>query len=123
MTHKTIRQLMFLSILLAVCVGPAAAHDTGMPHTHDPAAAEQNAHTHVGHGLPSNSIPMAFLVIPISGESFPFHWLWHVMRGETIDNRNHLVHEMMGWYGIPHFHQSDTLNDEGDRSVSPPQYE
>ena len=130
MTPKRMRQIMFLSIVMAFLAGTAAAHDTDSPHTHDPAGDATSVYFDAlspavpgAHALPTNAAPMAFLVIPIGGELFPFHWLWHALRGETVDNRTHLVHEMMGWYKIPHFHQLDTLKDESDRSVSPPQYE
>jgi len=130
MAHKIMRHFLFLSILMAFLTGSAAAHDTDSPHNHDlagdAASVSINALTPVAldaHATPAKGVPMAFLIIPIGGESFPFHWFWHTMRGETVDNRIHLAHELMGWYDIPRFHQPDALKDECDRSVSPPQNE
>ena len=41
--------------------------------------------------MPSSSMPMAFLVIPIGGESFPFHWLWNFMNGLPDDDHSLLT--------------------------------
>ena len=130
MNRKTMRHILFLSIVMAFLTGSAAAHDTDSPHTHDGAGnvvapfLDTYAPATIGaHTTQATSAPTAFLVIPIGGESFPFHWLWHFMRGETVDNRIHLVHEMMDWYQIPHFHQPGALKDKTDFSVSPPQYD
>lgn len=130
MTTETMRHILLVTILMAFLTGNAAAHDTDAPHSHDLAADAASANFNAltpaalgAHTRPAKGVPMAFLVIPIGGESFPFHWLWHFMRGETVDNRIHLAREMMGWNVIPRFHQPDTLKDETDLSVSPPQYE
>ena len=126
MTRKMMRQFLSLGILMAVFAGPAAAHETDAPHTHDPAGEAASAYFDAltpaisgAHAYPAVSAPMAFLVIPIGGESFPFHWLWHAMNGEVINDRIHLAHELAGWYQIPHFHQPDTRKVERDHSVSP----
>lgn len=131
MIKKRLSLVLVISLLLAANAGLSVAHDTGTPHTHDPAgdglrsqlSGTAGFHARLSQHLPTNGASTAFLVIPIGGEFFPFHWLWHTMRGETVDNRIHLVHEVMGWYKIPRFHRADTFKDESDLSVSPPQYE
>lgn len=113
MTSATIRCFLFILLLAAVSAGLTVAHDTGSPHTHDPAKSQVRAFRNVdevgtfgafsrlSHGLPSNGAPVAFLIVPISGEFFPFHWLWHTMNGETVDERIHIVHEIMRWFDLP----------------------
>ena len=118
MTSATVRYLVFILLLVAVSAGLTAAHDTGSPHTHDPVsdhvralrgadeAGAYGAFSHQSHGLAMDSAPVAFLIVPISGDVFPFHWLWHTMNGEKVDERIHLVHEIMHWYDLPHPHNS-----------------
>lgn len=119
MTSANIRHLLFILLLVAVSAGLTAAHDTGSPHSHDPVsdhvralravdeASAFGAFSHPSHGVAAESAPVAFLIVPISGEFFPFHWLWHTMNGEMVDERIHLLHEMMHWYGLPHPHGPD----------------
>ena len=123
MTCKIMRQIMFLCILMAVLAGPAAAHDTGSPHTHDASGDAASVFRGAGvalapgeHSYPVQAVPVAFLVIPITGETFPFHWLWHAMNGEVINDRVHLIHEIMGWYDLPNPHCSGAPEDGAIRT-------
>lgn len=134
MIGKWIRSFLLIYVL-AISTGFAAAHDTGVPHTHDPASDAFSAmhnpdilgmlgdHSHAGHGVPTGNAPMAYLIVPIAGDFFPFHWLWHTMNGETLDDNIHLVHEIMHWFDIPHPHSENLAEQGGDLSTSPKQVE
>ena len=134
MIGTTIRPFVFTLLLLAVSAGLTAAHDTGSPHSHELAsdharafvnsdgAGSFGASSQVSHGLPTAGAPVAFLIVPISGEFFPFHWLWHTMNGEKVDERIHLVHEIMHWFGLPHPHDSDEVAG-GDQSSELARYD
>lgn len=116
MTCATFRHLLFILLLVTVSAGLTVAHDTGSPHSHDPVsdhvralcavdeASAFGAFSHPSHGVAADSAPVAFLIVPISGEVFPFHWLWHTMKGEKVDEPIHLLPEIMHWYGLPHPH-------------------
>ena len=121
--------------VLTISTGFAAAHDTGVPHTHDPAIdtcsamnngyilGMQGDHSNAGHGVPTGKAPMAFLIVPIDGDFFPFHWLWHAMKGETLDDNIHLVHEIMHWDDISHAHSGNLPEPGGDLSTTLEQVE
>ena len=135
MTIAPTRHLVFILLLVAVSAGLTAAHDTGSPHTHDAVsdhvrtfgdgdeAGAFGAFSRVSHALPTEGAPVAFLIVPISGESFPFHWLWHTMNGEKVDERIHLLHEIMHWYGLPHPHGTDVDAQGYDQPYRRAQYD
>ena len=124
MIKKRFSLLVIISLLLAANAGLSLAHDTGTPHTHDPAIdglgstapGTDSFHARLSESMPSSSMPMAFLFIPIGGESFPFHWLWHFMNGLPDDDHSLLTHEFMHWHGIPHSHKVSASEGEGDLS-------
>ena len=130
MTCKLTRYIMFLVMLMAVLAGPAAAHDTGSPHAHEPSGQGAGAFGGAGvpaapgeHSYPARAAPLAFLVIAIGGESFPFHWLWHAMNGDVINDRIHLIHEIAGWYDLPNPHRSGAPEDGAETTPSIEQME
>ena len=130
MTCKIMRYIMFLCILVAVLAGPAAAHDSGSPHTHDASGDAASVFRGAGatlapgeHSYNARAAPMAFLVIPILGETLPFHWLWHVMNGEVVNDRVHLLHEIAGWYDLPNPHRTGAPEDGADPTPSIEQLE
>lgn len=124
-----------LPLLFLASAGMSYAHDTGIPHTPDGEVNDFSVfnsadplrmlgvHSHPGHGVPTGSAPMAFLIVPIGGDFFPFHWLWHTMNGETLDDRMHLVHELTHWYDIPHPHSESLVEEGGDQSATIEQVE
>ena len=89
MTTKQLVKLVSTAailLILALSVGLTSAHETDNPHTHDTVSDGGRA--------------VAFLVIPISGEQFPFHWLWHFMSGETSGDHRLLKHDVdaLAWH-------------------------
>ena len=128
MFRQWLRYLVFFStfpLLLLANVGSSFAHDTGIPHTHDAVSVSDVPGMDVNRlsALTSESMPMSFLVIPISGELFPFHWLWHYMLGMVHDDHNHFTHEFMHWHSIPHLHGSGSPDDASSQSAPLAQFD
>ncbi len=112
MTTKQLVKLVSTAamlLILTLSVGLTSAHETDNPHTHDTVS--------------DGARPVAFLVIPIIGEQFPFHWLWHFMSGETSGDHRLLKHELMHWHGIAHSHDSGLSAEESNLPASLPQYD
>ena len=124
-----------LLLMVLTSAGISSAHDTGSPHTHDAAGdAFSVFHSadalgmlgnrlHTGHGVRTGNAPVAFLIVPIGGDFFPFHWLWHTMNGEIQADNVHLMHEVMHWYDIPHPGSENLIEEGGDQSTAQKQVE
>ena len=133
MIKKRFSLLVIISLLLAANAGLSLAQDTGTPHTHNPAGTPHTHdpaidgvgsseswtdgfHARLSESMPPSSMPMAFLVIPIGGEYFPFHWLWQFLKGLPDDDHSLLTHEFKHWHDIPHSHKVSASEGEGDLS-------
>ena len=128
MFRKRLRYLVFfatLPLLLLATAGLSFAHDTGLPHTLDAASVSNVPGVDMNRlsTFMSESMPSSFLVIPISGELFPFHWLWHFMRVTVHDDHDHFTHELMHWHGIPHLHGSGSPDDACSQSAPLAQFD